>query len=132
MPLRIDILTLFCEMFDGFLEASIVGRAVRSGLVEVHRTNIRDFAADSYGKVDDKPFGGGPGMVIKLQPIVDCIEAVIKQADGEGRSPRVIITTCRGKTLDQAMIDDWLGHVVPLAIDLAFANVDGVAQHGRE
>ena len=52
MPLRIDILTLFVEMFDGFLSASIVARAIERGLVEVHRTNIRDFAIDRYGTVD--------------------------------------------------------------------------------
>jgi len=100
MPLRIDILTLFCEMFDGFLAASIVGRAIRSGLVEVHRTNIRDFATDSYAKVDDKPFGGGPGMVLMCQPVFDAVEAVRRQAEQPGK---VILLTPQGRPLNQAL-----------------------------
>jgi tRNA (guanine37-N1)-methyltransferase len=80
MTLRIDIPTLFCEMFDGFLETSIVGRAIRRGLVEVFRTNVRDFATDAYGSVDDAPFGGGPGLVLMCQPIFDAVECVRKLA----------------------------------------------------
>jgi tRNA (guanine37-N1)-methyltransferase len=100
MPLRIDILTLFCEMFDGFLAASIVGRAIRNGLVEVRRTNIRDFATDSYGSVDDKPFGGGPGMVLMCQPIFDAVQAVRREAAPPGK---VILLTPQGRPLDQAL-----------------------------
>jgi len=100
MPLRIDILTLFCEMFDGFLAASIVGRAIRGGLVEVHRTNIRDFAGDSYGKVDDKPFGGGPGMVLMCRPVFDVVEAVRGQAEPPGK---VILLTPQGRPFCQAL-----------------------------
>jgi tRNA (guanine37-N1)-methyltransferase len=73
MGLRIDILTLFPEMFDGFCSASIVGRAVEQGLVEIHRTNIRDYAVDDYGTVDDAPFGGGPGMVLMCPPVFDAV-----------------------------------------------------------
>jgi len=101
MGLRFDILTLFCEMFDGFLSTSIVGRAVRNGLVSVHRTNIRDFAADSYGSVDDAPFGGGPGMVIMCPPVFDAVEFVRKQADPPGK---VILLTPQGRRMDQAMV----------------------------
>jgi tRNA (guanine37-N1)-methyltransferase len=101
MGLRIDILTLFCEMFDGFLSTSIVGRAVRNGLVSVHRTNIRDFATDSYGSVDDAPFGGGPGMVMMCPPVFDAVECVRKQADPPGK---VILLTPQGRRMDQAMV----------------------------
>ncbi|MHC4982091.1 MAG: tRNA (guanosine(37)-N1)-methyltransferase TrmD [Planctomycetota bacterium] len=100
MPLRIDILTLFCEMFDGFLAAGIVGRAIRGGLVEVCRTNIRDFATDSYGTVDDKPFGGGVGMVLMCQPIFDAVEAARKQAEPPGK---VILLTPQGRPLGQEL-----------------------------
>ena len=100
MALRIDIITLFPEMFDGFLSASIIGRAVKHGLVEVHRTNIRDFATDSYGSVDDAPFGGGVGMVLMCQPIFDAVEQVRPQAPDKGK---VVLLTPQGRRLDQKL-----------------------------
>ena len=102
---RIDILTLFPEMFDGFLGASIVGRAVRNGLVEVARTNIRDFATDSYGSVDDAPFGGGVGMVLMCQPVFDAVESL-------RRSPppgTVVLLTPQGRPLDQKLAVELAG-----------------------
>jgi len=101
MALRIDILTLFCEMFDGFLAASIVGRAIRQGLVQVHLTNIRDFAANAYGTVDDAPFGGGPGMVLTCGPVFDAVEAVRKQSDLPGK---VVLLSPQGRPLDQELV----------------------------
>jgi len=101
MPLRVDILTLFPEMFDGFLATSIVGRAIRQGLVEVERTNIRDFARDSYGSVDDAPFGGGPGMVLTCQPIFDAVEHVRAQASPPGK---VVLLTPQGRPMDQETV----------------------------
>lgn len=103
MALRIDILTLFVEMFDGFLNASIVARAVERGLVEIHRTNIRDFAVDSYGTVDDAPYGGGPGMVLMARPIFEAVEFVRSQADAPGK---VIMLTPQGRPLDQDLVRD--------------------------
>lgn len=103
MALRIDILTLFVEMFDGFLDAGIVGRAVRRGLVDVHRTNFRDFATDSYGSVDDAPFGGGPGMVLMCQPVFDAVEHVRKQAQPDGT---LIMLSPQGRPLDQQLVQD--------------------------
>lgn len=100
MALRIDILTLFPEMFDGFVAASIVGRAIKRGLVEVHCTSFRDFATDSYGSVDDAPFGGGVGMVLMCQPIFDAVEAVRKQANPPGK---VILLTPQGRPMDQQL-----------------------------
>ena len=101
MPLRIDIITLFSEMFEGFCSASIVGRAVRNGLVEIHLTDLRDFATDSYGSVDDAPFGGGPGMVLMCQPVFDAVEAVRKQGRGPGK---VVLLTPQGRPLDQGLV----------------------------
>jgi tRNA (guanine37-N1)-methyltransferase len=106
MPLRIDILTLFVEMFDGFLATSIVGRAIRNGLVEVHRTNIRDFARDKYGKVDDAPFGGGPGMVLMCQPVFDAVEAVRATATPPGK---VVLLSPQGRRLDQDLVKQLAG-----------------------
>lgn len=101
MGLRIDILTLFPEMFDGFCSTSIVGRAVERELVEIHRTNIRDFAVDSYGTVDDSPFGGGPGMVLMCQPVFEAVEHVRGQAEPAGRT---ILLSPQGRPLDQRTV----------------------------
>jgi len=106
MPLRIDILTLFCEMFEGFLATSIVGRAVGNGLVEVRCANVRDFATDRYGTVDDKPYGGGPGMVMMCQPVFDAIEAVQQQAEPPGK---VVLLTPQGRPLDEALVRELAG-----------------------
>jgi len=100
MALRIDILTLFPEMFDGFLSASIAGRAVRRGLVDVARTNIRDFATDAYGSVDDAPFGGGVGMVLMCQPIFDAVEYVRRQHAAPGK---VVLLSPQGRPFEQQM-----------------------------
>jgi tRNA (guanine37-N1)-methyltransferase len=104
--MRIDILTLFVEMFDGFLSASIVGRAARNGLIDVHRTNIRNFAADAYGSVDDAPFGGGPGMVLMCQPIFDAVEHVRGQDECAGR---LVMLSPQGRPLNQKMVAELAG-----------------------
>ena len=82
--MRIDVLTLFPEMFDGPLQASILGRAVESGLVEIVLHNIRDYAEDKHHIVDDYPFGGGPGMVMKPEPLFAAVEAVTRARPDEG------------------------------------------------
>jgi tRNA (guanine37-N1)-methyltransferase len=98
--MRIDILTLFPEMFDSPLNFSIIKRARQSGLVEIVLSNIRDFAKDNYRKVDDKPYGGGPGMVMMCQPILDCLEYVQKL---DSRPYRVVLLTPQGKKFDQVL-----------------------------
>ncbi len=77
--MRIDVLTLFPEMFESPLSHSILRRAQQQDIVKIVLSNIRDFAADSYRKVDDKPYGGGPGMVMMCQPVFDCVEHVQAQ-----------------------------------------------------
>jgi tRNA (guanine37-N1)-methyltransferase len=96
--MRIDILTLFPEMFESPLSHSILKRAQDSGLVDIVLTNIRDFATDSYRKVDDKPYGGGPGMVMMPGPVFDCFEHVQKLHPEEGRA---ILLTPQGQKFDQ-------------------------------
>ncbi len=80
--MRFDVLTLFPEMFSGYLGQSLLKLAIERGLVEVRLHNIRDWAAGRHRMVDDRPFGGGPGMVLKPEPVVECVESV--QA---GKSP---------------------------------------------
>jgi tRNA (guanine37-N1)-methyltransferase len=96
--MRIDVLTLFPEMFEGPLQASILGRAVESGLAEIVLHNIRDYAEDKHHIVDDYPFGGGPGMVMKPEPLFASVEAV-KALDS--RPGRVVLLTPQGRLLTQ-------------------------------
>jgi tRNA (guanine37-N1)-methyltransferase len=96
---RIDILTLFPEMFDAVLGTSIPKRAAEKGLVSYHLTNIRDFALDAHKSVDDKPFGGGPGMVMMCQTIFDAVESVEKQ--NPAQATRILLTP-QGRVFDQA------------------------------
>ena len=86
-------------MFESPLSHSILKRAQEVGLVQIALTDIRDFAADSYRKVDDKPYGGGPGMVMMPDPVFDCFEHVRKLSPNKGR---VILLTPQGQRFDQA------------------------------
>ena len=74
--MKIDILSLFPEMFDGFLKTSIIKRAIDSQVVDVHIHNFREFADNKHKKVDDYPYGGGQGMVLMCQPIIDCLKTL--------------------------------------------------------
>ena len=94
--MRIDILTLFPEMFDGVLSASMLGRARAAGLLDIRVHNIRDYTVNKHKKADDYPFGGGAGLVMMVQPIYDCMDAVLA-----GGSARRILLTPRGRTLNQ-------------------------------
>jgi len=97
--MRIDILTLFPEMFESPLNYSILKRAREQGLVSITTTNIRDFTTDNYHKVDDRPYGGGAGMVMMCGPLFDCFEHVEKLAPTRGR---VILLTPQGEPFRQA------------------------------
>jgi tRNA (guanine37-N1)-methyltransferase len=103
--LRIDILTLFPEMFTAVLGTSIPKRAAEKGLVSYHFTNIRDFATDAHKSVDDKPFGGGPGMVMMCQTVFDAVSAAEKQ-EPEKPATRILLTP-QGRRFDQQMAEDF-------------------------
>ena len=93
--MQIDILTLFPEMFDGFLSESIIKRAIEKDKVKINIINFRDYTYDPHGKVDSAPFGGGPGMVLQIEPIYNALEA-IKRDDSH-----IILLTPSGKTFNQ-------------------------------
>ncbi len=101
--MRIDVLTLFPEMFESPLSHSILKRAQEAGIVDISLTNIRDFSVDSYKKVDDKPYGGGPGMVMMPGPVFACFEHVGWLHHDKGR---VILLTPQGEKFDQARAVD--------------------------
>ena len=105
--MRFDVLTLFPEIFNGYLGQSLLKLAIEAGLVEVHRHDIRDWAADKHKKVDDRPFGGGPGMVLMVEPVVRCVEAVRQQHPDPGH---LVMLTPQGRRLDQAIVEELAGH----------------------
>ena len=94
--MKISILTLFPEFFDGFLTNSIIKRAIAKEKVEIEIINIRDFTLDKYGRVDSAPVGGGAGLIMKCQPVIDCLKSVKKE------NSYVVNLTPRGQTYNQA------------------------------
>ena len=97
--MRIDIITVLPELLEGFVRESILGRAQKKGLVEIHLHNLRDYATNKYRRVDDYPFGGFAGMVMQCEPIDRCISALKAERDYD----EVIFTTPDGKQFDQPM-----------------------------
>jgi tRNA (guanine37-N1)-methyltransferase len=112
VPLRFDILTTFPEMFaptpPGVLGVSIPARALAAGLIEVHATNIRDFTLDRHQKTDDRPFGGGPGMVMMCQPLWDAVRAVeSRDSVSPARPCTRILLTPQGEPLRQQLVEEF-------------------------
>ena len=106
MPLRIDVLTLFPEMFAPILGTSIPKRAAEKGLVAYHLTDLRRFASDAHKSVDDKPFGGGPGMVMLCQTMYDAVESIESE---DPRPARRILLSPQGRRFDQATAQELAG-----------------------
>jgi tRNA (guanine37-N1)-methyltransferase len=101
--IRFDVLTLFPEIFSGYFTQSLLKIAIDAGLVTVKTWNIRDWATGKHQKVDDRPFGGGPGMVFLPQPVLDCVEAVQRETDAPGR---VVMMTPAGRRLTQPVVSE--------------------------
>lgn len=99
--LRFDVLTLFPGLFDGFLDESILKRAIAKGLVEVHRWDLREWGQGRHRQLDDRPFGGGPGMVLMAPPVVAGVEEVRSQCGPPGR---LVLLSPQGRRLDQAHV----------------------------
>lgn len=102
--MKIDVLTLFPEMLRPMLSASILGRAVENGILQVNLVNIRDYTLDKHRRTDDYPFGGGAGMVMFPQPIMDAVAA----CDPEHRARRIYLSP-RGRTLNQKIVEELAG-----------------------
>jgi tRNA (guanine37-N1)-methyltransferase len=92
-----ELVTLFPEMFDGLLATTVIGKAIAAGIVAVHRTNPRDFGLGNYRQVDDTPYGGGPGMIMRIEPIAAALDAI---ATARGPSHKILLTP-RGRRFDQ-------------------------------
>ena len=104
--MRFDVLTLFPELFAPFMSLGVTRRAFADGAIDVHLWPLRDFAEDAYRRVDDRPYGGGPGMVMLAEPLMRALEAVNAE---RGASPAVPIVhfTPTGKRLDQDMVSEF-------------------------
>jgi tRNA (guanine37-N1)-methyltransferase len=100
--MRFDVLTIFPDLFGSFLRQSLIGKALASGLFSVNLTDIREFTADSHRTVDDRPFGGGPGMVLKIEPLHAALEGIGAAEPTPGC--RRILLTPAGQRLDQAKV----------------------------
>lgn len=101
--MRFDILTLFPDLFESYLGQSILKLAIDRNLVDIRTHNFRDFAEGKHKQVDDKPFGGGPGMLMMCPPIYNCVEAVQQQAETPAK---LIMMSPQGRTLDQGLVEE--------------------------
>lgn len=104
--LRVEILTIFPEIIASYVEASILGRAGKSGLLKVNAVQLRDFTSDRHRTVDDRPFGGGPGMLLKIEPFHKALISLkLRKKDGKktaaAKKTRVILTSAKGKMFTQ-------------------------------
>ena len=100
--IRFDVLTLFPGIFESYVGQSLLDDAIRAGLVQVNTWNIRDWTEDKHQRVDDRPFGGGPGMVMMAQPVVDCVAAVRAKAELPGK---LVMLTPAGERLTQRTVE---------------------------
>lgn len=102
--MRIDVLTLFPEVIQPYAAASIIGRAQAAGLVQIHTHQLRDYSTDPHRKVDDRPFGGGPGMILSCQPVCDAVRAI--EAMDPTPALRILLTP-QGRVFNQALAADF-------------------------
>ncbi|MEY4191462.1 MAG: hypothetical protein RIR17_2198 [Planctomycetota bacterium] len=106
--MRFDVLTLFPDIFQGYVSQSLLKLAIQSGLVSVHTWNIRNWAKGKHQSVDDKPFGGGPGMVMMPEPIFDCVEAVRSEVPED--PGLLLMMTPSGERLNQGLVTELAKH----------------------
>jgi len=106
--MRFDVLTLFPDIFQGYVSQSLLKLAIQSGLVSAHTWNIRNWAKGKHQSVDDKPFGGGPGMVMMPEPIFDCVEAVRSEVPED--PGLLLMMTPSGERLNQGLVTELAKH----------------------
>jgi tRNA (guanine37-N1)-methyltransferase len=127
--MRIDILTLFPQMFDGLLNCSIIARARERGLVDIKLHDIRAYTHDKHHVVDDYPYGGGAGMVLKPEPVFEAVDAIKMELGGLATVP-IILLSPQGRLFDQAIAMDLAGHEHLILICGHYEGVDErVAEH---
>lgn len=105
--MRFDVLTLFPDLFQGYLHQSLLEKAIAKGLIDVRLWNFRDWTDDRHKSVDDTPYGGGPGMLIMCPPVYACVEHVQQQGESPGQ---LVMLTPQGRRLDQQLVKELAGH----------------------
>lgn len=105
--MRFDVLSIFPEIFESYLQQGLLKAAIENGLVDVHRWNFREWATDVRKSVDDKPYGGGPGMLICCDAVFDCVEDVQKKGTSPGQ---LVMLTPQGRRLDQTLVTELATH----------------------
>lgn len=118
--MRIDVITLFPDLFEIVTRFGVTGKAVQRGMVELGLWNPRDYTTDRHRSVDDRPYGGGPGMVMMVQPLQDAIRA----ARAAAPSNRVIYLSPQGRRLDQAAIQDLAGRSGMILVAGRYEGID--------
>ena len=108
LPIVLDVITLFPEMFSALIEQGVVRRAFELGLVDLKLTNPREFASNAYKTVDDRPYGGGPGMVMMAPPLAAAIRSARTRHIGLGYAPYVVYMSPQGRALNQTWITEQL------------------------
>jgi len=101
--MRIDVLTIFPKMFDAVLGESIVKRALEKGVVDINVVDLRDFTKDKHKKVDDKPFGGGPGMVMNAEPFFEAVNCIRRKTKDRRLKTRTVLLSPKGVTFNQKL-----------------------------
>jgi tRNA (guanine37-N1)-methyltransferase len=119
--MRIEVISLFPEMFTAITESGVTGRAIRNGLIDFQTWNPREFTSDKHRTVDDRPYGGGPGMLMMVQPLRDAIKAA-KQSAGE--NAHVIYLSPQGRKLDQAGVRELSTHKSLVLIAGRYEGID--------
>ncbi len=120
--MRIEVLTTFPQIVEAVAGESILGRARQKGIVDVEAVNLRDFTEDRHRTTDDEPYGGGPGMVMKCEPVFKAVEAL--KARRPGQRPRVLLMTPQGRRFDQKMAEELAGESYLMIVCGRYEGVD--------
>jgi tRNA (guanine37-N1)-methyltransferase len=120
--MRLDVLTLFPAVFSGYLSQSLLKQAIDRSLVDVRLHNIRDWSRDKHRTVDDRPYGGGPGMVLRPEPVVEAVEAVGRSTDDPGH---LVMLTPGGRPLRQQVVEELASHERLLLLCGRYEGFDG-------
>ncbi|MBL8872291.1 MAG: tRNA (guanosine(37)-N1)-methyltransferase TrmD [Planctomycetaceae bacterium] len=102
--MRFDVVTLFPEMFEGYLGEGLLSKAISKGLIEVRLHSLRQWATRKHQKVDDRPYGGGPGMLLQVEPVVTCVESVLAM---DSRPAEIILLSPQGERLRQPLVEQF-------------------------
>ena len=107
--MRFDVVTLFPDLFPGYLSQSLLNKAIEEQIVDVQTHDLRDWSIDDkHQSVDDRPFGGGPGMVLRVEPVVQCVEAI--RAQNPDQPDHLVLFTPSGRRMDQQVVEELAVH----------------------